>query len=308
MKAGRLTAYLAVNQLTPREWTPQDIALLEETAQRTWTAVQQARAEAALRQSKDRLRLALESAQLGTWDWDIVENRFTWDTVCKTILGVPLDTEASLEVFFQALHPDERERLQQGIQEVLNPTNDGYHEAEYRVVGIEDQSERWVRAKGQVYFDATGNPLRFIGTILDITAKKQAEATIKTDLEATQLLRDLSTRLVSEDNVQVLYEEILAAAIHLLHADAGTMQILDEATQDLLMLATQGLDRTFVQHFYRVDASSNTSCGLALKNGTRSFINFNVPEVDDPHGSAKRHFQAGYLSAQSTPLISRNGK
>jgi signal transduction histidine kinase len=121
-------------------------------------------------------------------------------------------------------------------------------------------------------------------------------------------LRDLSARLIAEDNIQVLYDEIIAAAITLTRADAGTVQILDKATQELVLLASQGFDQTITDHFDRVNASSNTSCGLALLRGTRAFIDFDMPECDDPCGALRMHVNAGYLCAQSTPLLSRSGR
>ncbi|MBF2007118.1 MAG: PAS domain S-box protein [Chlorogloeopsis fritschii C42_A2020_084] len=138
--------------------------------------------------------------------------------------------------------------------------------------------------------------------------RARAEAAVAADLRDTQLLRDLSARLISEDNIQVLYNEIVTAAIALMRADAGTVQILDEATQELVLLATQGFDRTMTEHFYRVAASSNLPCGIALSTNVRTFVDFDVPNCADPDGSLRMHVNAGYLSAQSTPLISRSGK
>ncbi|MEH1840952.1 MAG: ATP-binding protein [Nostoc sp.] len=139
-------------------------------------------------------------------------------------------------------------------------------------------------------------------------ARKQAEATVESDLKDTQLLHELSARLVTEGDIQTLYQEIIAVAIALMQADAGTVQILDEATQDLLLLATQGIERNMSEHFYRVNADLNTPCGIALATGKRTFINYDVPESEDPHGSCRMHLEAGYLFAQSTPLITRSGK
>lgn len=114
--------------------------------------------------------------------------------------------------------------------------------------------------------------------------------------------------MISEDNIQVLYEEIVAAAIALTQADAGNVQILDEATQDLLLLTAQGFDRTLMDYFQRVSARSNTACGVALTTGTRAIVDFDVPEADDPDGSLRVLANAGFACAQSTPLISRSGK
>ncbi|MBD2432944.1 MULTISPECIES: GAF domain-containing protein [Fischerella] len=142
----------------------------------------------------------------------------------------------------------------------------------------------------------------------DLIDRRQAEADAAADLEDMQRLHELGARLVAEDDIQTLYQEIVATAIALTRADAGSIQILDEATQDLVLLATQGSTPEMIQHFHRVNAGSNTSCGRALVTGDRTFVDFDVPQSEDPDGSMRLHLEAGYLSAQSTPLITRSGK
>jgi PAS domain S-box-containing protein len=138
--------------------------------------------------------------------------------------------------------------------------------------------------------------------------RARAEAIVAADLQDTQRLRELGTRLVIEGDIQTLYQEILSTAIAIMQANAGTVQIFDEATQDLALLATQGFEQSMHGSFCRVNASFNTSCGIALKTGTRSFVDFDVPESEDPSGSLRLHVEAGFLSAQSTPLTTRAGR
>jgi len=167
-----------------------------------------------------------------------------------------------------------------------------------------DGSYRWLLWNAQAYPDEQV----IYGAAVDITPRKQAEAAITADLRDTQLLRDLSARFTTEANTQVLYDEILATAIALMRADAGSFQFLNKATQELLLLATQGFDQAMIGRFDRVAASFNTSCGIALATGKRAFVDYDVPEGDDPDGFLRVHVDAGLLSAQSTPLISRKGK
>ena len=142
----------------------------------------------------------------------------------------------------------------------------------------------------------------------DVTDRKQAESALAADLEDTQRLREVASLLFTAGNTQVVHEEILDAAIRFMRADAGTVQILDETTQELVLLAARGFDLEMTQHFYRINADSLTSCGIALSKGERTFIDFDAPDIADPEGSLKLHLDAGYRSAQSTPLITRSGK
>jgi PAS domain S-box-containing protein len=138
--------------------------------------------------------------------------------------------------------------------------------------------------------------------------RARAEAIVAADFQDTQRLRELGVRLVTEDDIQTLYQAILSTAIDLTQADAGTVQILDVATQYLVLLATQGFKETIITHFDRVSESDNTPCGMALKTGNRSTVDFDVPESENPDGSWRLLMEAGYRTGQSTPLITRAGK
>ncbi|MUG97411.1 PAS domain-containing protein [Scytonema sp. UIC 10036] len=153
--------------------------LEQRVAERT---AQLEQVNAALQENEDRLRLAIAPAQLGTWDWNLVTGELKWDTGCKAMFGLPPDAEISIEVFFEGIHPDERDRLKEIVQEALNFASSAFCDAEYRTIGIEDKVERWLRTKGQAYYDATGKPLRFIGTVLNITEQKLAEAQLIHDV------------------------------------------------------------------------------------------------------------------------------
>jgi hypothetical protein len=90
---------------------------------------------------------------------------------------------------------------------------------------------------------------------------------VAADLQETQRLRALGARLITEDDIQTLYQAILSTAIDLTRAEAGTVQILDVATQELVLLATQGFEQTIITHFDRMSESANTP----LRHGTEDW-------------------------------------
>ncbi|PSB65380.1 histidine kinase, partial [Chroococcidiopsis cubana CCALA 043] len=205
--------------------------------------------------------------------------------------------------------------IRRTIFEVLPPELTTNYEMLYRKALAGESFEHEHNAHDRFYI-SRGKPLRspnnevyaVLAVSYDISDRKIAEAAIAADLKDTQLLRDLSARLVTEDDIQAIYQEIVATAIALTRADAGSIQILDEATQELVLLTTQGFERNMIDRFYRVNAGSNTPCGMALTTGERTFVDFDVPESEDPHAEMRLHREEGYLSAQSTPLIARSGK
>ena len=132
-------------------------------------------AEADLAESETRLRLATEAADIGTWDFDPQTGVLTWDAKCKQLFGLPVDAGVSYEgTFLPALHPDDREATDAAVQGALDPAGNGRFEVEYRAIGIEDHVERWISAAGRAVFE-DGKAVRFIGTVIDITAPKLAE-------------------------------------------------------------------------------------------------------------------------------------
>ena len=136
-------------------------------------------AEADLAASEDRLRLANEAADIGTWDFDPVTRDLRWDARCKELFGLSPDAEVSYEGDFLAgLHPDDRARVDAAVQAALDPDGSGDYDTEYRIIGLTDGVERWLAASGRAIFDE-GKAVRFIGTVLDITARRENEARLR---------------------------------------------------------------------------------------------------------------------------------
>jgi PAS domain S-box-containing protein len=173
-------------------------------------ATERLQATTALQDSEDRLRMAIESANMGIWDLNLSTNQLTWDAGCKAIFGLPPEADSSMERFYEGLHPDDRDRLKQVIAESLTQESGGNYDVEYRVIGLQDRVERWVRAKGQTYFDGDGNPLRFTGTILDITQKKQAEVAREQLLSQEQAAREAAERAnrIKDEFLAILSHEL----------------------------------------------------------------------------------------------------
>jgi PAS domain S-box-containing protein len=147
------------------------------------------RTEEVLKGSEDRLRLAVESTGLGTWDFNPITGELKWDEQCKAVFGMPPGAAVDHDVFLAGLHPDDRERTEQAVRQALDPEGDGGYNIEYRTIGLTDGIERWVAARGQAYFDEAGEARRFIGTVLDITERKRAEQERDLLLAREQLAR-----------------------------------------------------------------------------------------------------------------------
>jgi len=265
-------------------------------------------AQAALHQREQRLTIATEAAQLGVFEWLVSEDVALWenDRVYEIFGHTRADGTISQQDFFEHyLHPDDAAAFAAELSEGMQTGN--LYQLTCRI-RRKDGEVRWIEFNGQFEFAPNGSPTRLVGVVTDITDRKLAEQAAAADLTDMQRLHDLSTRLIFESDTQVLYDEILAAAIAIMQADAGSIQLLDPQTNNLISLVSQGLEPTLTNHFQFVNASSNTPCGIALANGARTFVDFDAPDVPDPDGSLKRHFDVGLRSAQSTPLVTRSGR
>jgi two-component system, cell cycle sensor histidine kinase and response regulator CckA len=131
------------------------------------------RAEEALRENQARLDLALQSAHMGVWRWEIRENRRYIDDLACQLLGIETTTfTGTAEEFFRVVHPEDRERVRAALARTLE--HDVPYEPEYRVVWPEG-SIRHVTARGRLVRDDTGQPLRINGILWDITEQRSLE-------------------------------------------------------------------------------------------------------------------------------------
>jgi len=132
-------------------------------------------AERALRESEERWRIASEAARIGVWDYDLVTDTIRWDDRTRALFGLPPDAPVTYRTFEAGLHPDDRAGAEAAIAQALDPGGSGEYEIEFRTVGLEDGVVRWIAARGKCYFE-NARAVRFIGTVLDIGAAKEAEA------------------------------------------------------------------------------------------------------------------------------------
>ena len=136
-------------------------------------------------------------------------------------------------------------------------------------------------------------------------ARARAEAATALAIRRSDLLRELAERSAPDGQMHVLYEDVLTTAIALTSAHAGTVQMLDRETMQLVLLTARNFSAETAAYYRALDASSGSSCGRALARHDRAYVDFTkLPEDPD----AKRHIADGYGSALSTPLVTRGGE
>jgi PAS domain S-box-containing protein len=134
---------------------------------------QREQVDIALGESEERLRLALEAAHLGFWDWNILTTKVIWSENHELLFGlVPGSFDGTYETFIACIHPEDTESAIEVVNACLNNQTEYYDE--FRVTWP-DKSVHWIAAKGKFFYNDQGQPVRMIGVCMDITQSKHLE-------------------------------------------------------------------------------------------------------------------------------------
>ena len=131
-------------------------------------------AEAALIESEQQLREAQEAGGIGTYTWNIAEDRWKSSAQLDRIFGIDATHPRNLAGWIAVVAPHFREQLQAYVAGIMSRHEP--FDLDYPIVRLADQAPRWVHGQGTLSWDAEGNPLALKGVIQDITDRKRAEA------------------------------------------------------------------------------------------------------------------------------------
>lgn len=173
------------------------------------------RSEEALRRKDASLKLALEAASMGTWDWHVPTGEMNWSPETHRIFGdQPCTQKPSLAAFFELLHPSDRARVSSTMSDAMEQA--ASYETEFRILGY-DKVERWVMGKGKAI--RNGKPLRMLGVFVDFTERHRLE----------EELRELSGRLIhahEQERIRISRElhDDVSQRLSLLSVDLGLLR------------------------------------------------------------------------------------
>lgn len=124
--------------------------------------------------SEERYRVALSSAGMAAWDWNIIQDTAVWNEQHYTLLGLKPDNNTkTLGLFLQCLHPEDHAQVTQALKTALEST--GVYRQEFRIIRYDDSQVRWMSAYGRVVEKINGQSSRMIGVMYDISEHKQLE-------------------------------------------------------------------------------------------------------------------------------------
>ncbi|MBF0562460.1 MAG: PAS domain S-box protein, partial [Alphaproteobacteria bacterium] len=198
-------------------------------------------AEQAMYERGRDLAAAQHVAHLGSWVMDFITNRLTWSEEMYRIFGIlPDQFEGTYESFLGALHPEDRDAVHRAYMGSL--VEGGRYDIDYRIVRRSDGTLRWGHAQCEQQRDATGRVLRSVGTVLDITERKQTEEALA-----------LTTRQLAASNAELQQfahtaSHDLQAPLRMITSYLGLLEkrygaVFDDEGREFLNFASDGAKR-----------------------------------------------------------------
>jgi PAS domain S-box-containing protein len=304
VKEGRLTALMAIHHKGPHDWTPEELALLAEVTERSWAHIERVRSDEAAREAAERMDLATRASNIGTWDYDPANDILRWDARCKALFGLSPDAQVTYQdAFLRGLHPDDLERTDLAVSQALNPLAPQSYDIEYRTVGIEDGIERWIAATGEAIFD-NGRAVRFVGTVLDISARKKSERHLK-------ILNDTGAAAARERDLSTIVQITTDAGVELSGAQFGAFfyNVISQDGGSYMLYALSGAPRSAFENF---PMPRNTAVFEPTFLGTGVLRSDDI--LKDPRygkNAPRKGMPEGHLPVRSylaVPVIARGGE
>ena len=177
--------------------------------------------EQALRESEERMSLAMDAAKLGLWEWNVSKDELWGTKARRALLGLPTSGKIKLEDGLSAVHADDRDRVRQTLKDAAR-TGEDYH-LEYRVV-LPDGSVQWTDHRGRCVRGADGKDLILRGISMDVTERKGAEEKFRLAVEASPsgivLVNDRGRIVLVNTRVEELFgygrEELIGHSVDIL--------------------------------------------------------------------------------------------
>jgi PAS domain S-box-containing protein len=254
---------------------------------------EQHKAEGALRDSEQQLRLALDAGYMGHWDWDLASGEVRWSENLERLCGlVPGSFGGTYEDFLAVIHPDDRGPVDDAADVALAT---GQQECVYRITRP-DGSIRWLEDKGRVVHDADGRPRGMSGVAFDVTGRMQAAA-------MSALQRGVLEKVAEGAPLAVILDRLVELVEQQAEGAFAAVQLLDKEGQHLHHAAGASIPTSYAAAIDGIAVGPEAgSCGTAAFRRERVIVS---DIATDP---LWRDFRAvaladGLQACWSTPLF-----
>jgi two-component system CheB/CheR fusion protein len=237
-----------------------------------------AEVERLLAESKERLRFAIESAGIGTWDYNPVTGELVWDYRCRQLHGVGPAGMVDYKSYLGHIYSGDRQAVEDAISTTLRQKADTDFTAEYRTINGSGEITFWIKSKGRAYFNGDDVAARFIGTVLDITPEKEKEQQTKDLLDkkdafisiASHELKTPVTSLKATLQLMARMKDNPTASLpRLVEQSSRSMERIARLIDDLLNVNNMNEGRLALnKSVFKISNLLNASCNHIREEGT----------------------------------------
>ncbi|MEO1373135.1 MAG: PAS domain-containing protein [Cyanobacteria bacterium J06635_10] len=228
-------------------------------ASKTMQKLRQQTEQAQLQEAQ--LRIALEAAHMGIWDWNIVTDRVTWSDTIKALFGeTSLSFEDTYESFVNFVHPQDRDLRNRAVQNAIS--EGGEYNIEYRVI-LPDGSIRWLASQGLVFRNSKGRAVRMSGIDMDITSRKKAQQALEVHASRQALVAELSQAALAGMDLNSLMARVCTQIAQCLEVEYSKILELLPPGNELLLRSGVGWHSGLVGTA-TVSATDNSQAGYTL--------------------------------------------
>lgn len=225
-------------------------------------------AEAALRESQERLQIALSAGHMGVWEWNVATNSLHWSNATNVLdNNVADEFDITLDQYVHTIvHPEDRQAFMDAVTRTVETRADYF--AEYRIQRRDTKAIIWVESRGRPFLDAQGNVQRVVGVCMDITSRKEAENELAQHRDHLEELIQQRTRELEQSHQRLRLAERMASIGTLsagLGHDMGNLLFPIRARLDVMRAGP--LPEGFQEHLDAIQQS--TDYLQAMTNGLR---------------------------------------
>jgi PAS domain S-box-containing protein len=223
--SGHVVGVLAVYDAEPRTWTSDAAQLLEQLSASAVAELELAAARSAVGASAARLHVALEASSVGIWEFDLPTGTVLWDERCAAIFGLDgaVEVPSMADLLTRYVHPDDHATVAEAMAAAI--AERGEYLVEIRVLRA-DGDVRWIVSRGRVGADAGGEPVRVLGTAVDVTDAREQAARRFSSLQRTTAIAEVAAALAGAARIDQLAAITLRGA-EVLGAATGAVAVFD---------------------------------------------------------------------------------